>query len=134
MRPEERGERTLVGRCGRCSNDKVIYSYEVSSEKQDEYLKITRDEIKPFWESHGCQAYRVWQSQDDSNVFMKEMFFTDEGTMQSTMKLAEAEPIKKLFFQFANNITRITYRQVVLVPAHNDGNKSPAPGQGSGGI
>ena len=33
--------------------------------------------------------------------------------MQSTMKLAEAEPIKKLFSQFATNITRMTYRQVV---------------------
>jgi hypothetical protein len=38
---------------------KITYSYEVPSEKHDEYLKITKDEIKPFWESHGCDAYTV---------------------------------------------------------------------------
>jgi quinol monooxygenase YgiN len=92
---------------------KVIYSYEVPSEKQDEYLKITKDEIKPFWESHGCEAYTVWLSLEGSTRFMKEMVFKDELAMQSAMKLAEAEPIKKLFFQFAGGITRITYRQVV---------------------
>ena len=92
---------------------KVIYSYEVPSEKQDEYLKITKDEIKPFWESHGCEAYTVWLSLEGSTKFMKEMVFKDELAMQSAMKLAEAEPIKKLFFQFAGGITRITYRQVV---------------------
>ena len=92
---------------------RVIYSYEVPSEKQDEYLKITRDEIKPFWESHGCEVYTVWLSLEGSTTFMKEMVFKDEPAMQNAMKLAEAEPIKKLFFQFASGISRITYRQVV---------------------
>ncbi len=92
---------------------KVVFIYEVPSEKQDEYLMITKNQIKPFWESHGCEAYTVWLSMEESTKFIKEMVFKDESTMQSTMKLAEAEPIKKLFFQFANNITRITYRQVV---------------------
>jgi len=41
---------------------KITYSYEVPNEKRDEYLKITRDAIKPFWESHGCEAYTVWLS------------------------------------------------------------------------
>jgi hypothetical protein len=92
---------------------KIVFSYEVPGEKQDEYLMITKNEIKPFWESHGCEAYTVWLSMEGSTRFIKEMVFKDESAMQSTMKLAEAEPIKKLFFQFANNITRITYRQVV---------------------
>jgi hypothetical protein len=92
---------------------KITYSYEVPSEKHDEYLKITEDEIKPFWESHGCDAYTVWLSLEGSTKFMKEMIFKDEHTMQSTLSLPEAEPIKKLFFQFAGGITRITYRQVV---------------------
>lgn len=90
---------------------KIVFMYEVIKEKQDEYLKITRDTIKTFWESHGCEAYTVWFSLEGSTRFMKEMVFKDEGTMQSTMKLAEAEPIKKLFFQFASNISRTTYRQ-----------------------
>ena len=92
---------------------KIIYSYEVPKEKHDEYLKITKDEIKPFWESHGCDVYAVWLSPEGSTRFIKEMVFKDERTMQSTLNLAEAEPIKKLFFQFAAGITRATYSQVV---------------------
>ena len=94
---------------------KMVYIYEVSGDRQDEYQKATAETIKPFWESHGCRSlYGLAISGRTQQVFMKEMVFKDEGTMQSTMKLAEAEPIKKLFFQFASNITRITYRQVVL--------------------
>ncbi len=92
---------------------KITYSYEVPIEKHDEYLKITKDEIKPFWESHGCDAYTVWLSLEGSTRFVKEMAFKDEHTMQTTLSLAEAEPVKKLFIQFANSITRITYRQLV---------------------
>jgi hypothetical protein len=92
---------------------KIVYSYEVPIEKHDEYLNITKDEIKPFWESHGCDAYTVWLSLEGSTRFMKEMVFKDQLTMQSTLSLAEAEPVKKLFFQFAGGMTRIIYRQVV---------------------
>ena len=91
---------------------KIVFIYEVSSEKQDEYLKITKDKIKPFWETHGCDAYAVWLSSEGSTKFIKEMIFKDEGAMQSAMSLAEAEPIKKLFFQFAGSITRAIYKQV----------------------
>jgi hypothetical protein len=91
---------------------KIVYVYEVSKEKQDEYLKVTAEMIKPFWESHGCEAYTLWVPMEGSTTFMKEMDFKDEGTMQSTLKLAEAEPIKKLFSELASNVTRITYRQV----------------------
>jgi hypothetical protein len=50
---------------------------------------------------------------EGSTRFMKEMDFKDEGTMQSTLKLAEAEPIKKLFSELASNVVRTTYKQVV---------------------
>ncbi|MCX5805924.1 MAG: hypothetical protein NT010_07640 [Proteobacteria bacterium] len=91
---------------------KIVFSYEVPIEKHDEYLQITKDVIKPFWESHGCDAYTVWLSLEGSTKFMKEMVFKDELTMKSTMSLAEAEPVKKLFFQFAGSITRVIYSQV----------------------
>jgi hypothetical protein len=100
-------------RTGGAGMIKVVFMYEVTKEKQEEYLKITRDTIKPFWESHGCEAYMVWLSLEGSTRFMKEMVFKDKDTMQSAMKLAEAEPVKKLFFQFASNISRTTYRQYV---------------------
>ena len=91
---------------------KIIFTYDVSKEKQDEYLRITGDRMKPFWESHGCESYTVWLSLEESTRFMKEMVFKDEGAMQSAMKSAEAEPVKKLFSQFASNVTRTTYGPV----------------------
>jgi len=41
------------------------------------------------------------------------MLFQDELAMENSMKQAEAEPIKKLFSQFATGVTRVTYKQVV---------------------
>ena len=92
---------------------KIVFMYEVIGEKQDEYLKITRDRIKPFWESHGCEAYTLWQASEEPARFVKEMLFKDEATMQTVMNLEGAQPVKKLFSQFANNITRKTYRWIV---------------------
>jgi hypothetical protein len=92
---------------------KIVFSYEVPNEKQDEYLEITRSQIKPFWESHGCDSYTVWLSIEGSKKFLKEMLFKDELAMEASMKQVEAEPIKKLFSQFATGITRATYRQAV---------------------
>jgi hypothetical protein len=92
---------------------KIVFSYEVPNEKQDEYLEITRSQIKPFWESHGCDSYTVWLSIEGSKKFLKEMLFKDELAMESSMKQVEAEPIKKLFSQFATGISRATYRQTV---------------------
>jgi hypothetical protein len=91
---------------------RITYTYEVPVEKQDEYLKITGDVIKPFWESHGCEAYVVWLSAEGSTKFAKDMLFKDELTMKSSLEQAEADPIKKLFFQFATGISRATYRQM----------------------
>jgi quinol monooxygenase YgiN len=92
---------------------KIVFMYEVNSEKHDEYLRVTRDRIKPFWESHGCESYTLWQAPEEPARFVKEMLFKDEVTMQTVMNLEDAQPIKKLFSQFANNVTRKTYSQVV---------------------
>jgi len=92
---------------------KIVFTYEVLKEKQEEYLKTTRDKIKPFWESHGCESYTVWLSPESTTRFIKEMVFKDDAAMEISMKQAEAEPIKKLFYEFATNTTRVTYRQTV---------------------
>ncbi|HVP81032.1 MAG TPA: antibiotic biosynthesis monooxygenase [Thermodesulfobacteriota bacterium] len=92
---------------------KMVFMYEVVKEKQDEYLSITRDRIKPFWESHACESYTLWQAPEEPTSFIKEMVFKDEATMQTVMSLEDAQPVKKLFSQFANNVTRKTYRQAV---------------------
>ncbi len=89
----------------------VLFTYEVPAEKHDDYLKVTKDEIKPFWESHGCESYHVWQSSEAPTNFVKEMVFKDMTAMKDVMALAEAEPIKKRFFGFATNISRSMYER-----------------------
>lgn len=85
---------------------KVVFTYDVSVEKQKEYLKVTGEKIKPFWESHGCQSYSIWQPTDGPTVFIKEMIYKDQAAMEKSMSLPEAKSIKDLFFSFANNVSR----------------------------
>ncbi len=85
---------------------KVVFQYNVEKEKQAEYLQVTRDKIKPFWESCGCQSYSVWQVGDSETSFVKEMLFESMPTMKETMALKQADPIKELYFKFAADISR----------------------------
>ena len=45
---------------------KVVFTFDVAPEKQSEYLKATAEKIKPYWESHGCQSYDVWQAEGEA--------------------------------------------------------------------
>ena len=94
---------------------KVIFRYEVAQEKQVDYLKATAEVIKPFWESHGCISYTVWQVEDGS--FIKEMLFADEETRQKALALPQSDAKAKeavgLFTQYALNTTRRACEQKV---------------------
>jgi quinol monooxygenase YgiN len=92
---------------------KVIFQYNVAKEKQDEYLQITRDKIKPFWESHGCQSYTVWQVAESDTSFVKEMLFESGSGMKETMALKEADPVKEMYYKFATDVSRIMIAQKV---------------------
>jgi quinol monooxygenase YgiN len=83
---------------------KVVFTYDVSVDNQKEYLKVTGETIKPFWESHGCQSYSVWQGRDNPTAFVKEMVFEDLTTMEKSMALHEAESVKELFKSFVSNV------------------------------
>jgi hypothetical protein len=85
---------------------KVVFTYDVLVENQKEYLEITGEKIRPFWESHGCQSYSVWQVNDNSAAFVKEMVFENLTAMERSMSLQEAKSIKDLFFAFADNVSR----------------------------
>jgi quinol monooxygenase YgiN len=85
---------------------KVIFQYNVPKEKQTEYLKLTQDKIKPFWESNGCKSYTVWQVAESETGFVKEMLFESASAMKDTMSLKQAEPVKELYFKFATDVSR----------------------------
>ena len=64
----------------------IIHQYDIPKELQEEYLKLTREKIKPAWESRGCQAYDVWQATDDGDMaIMKRMAFEDMDSMKNTL-------------------------------------------------
>ena len=85
---------------------KVIFEYDVPVEKQAEYLEVTAQKIKPFWESNGCQSYGVWQVSESQTSFVKEMLFGDKSEMKQSLASEEAEPVKEIFYAFAAAISR----------------------------
>ena len=85
---------------------KMVFQYNVAKEKHAEYLKLTQDKIKPFWEANGCQAYTVWQVAESETAFVKEMLFESMPAMKETMALKQADPIKELYFKFATDVSR----------------------------
>ena len=84
----------------------VIFEYDIPVEKQDEYILATRDEIKPLWESIGCEAYDIWQTADSKTGFVKTMLFEAISGMKETMARKEADSAKKIFGKFAENVSR----------------------------
>ena len=89
----------------------MIFTFDVPEEKQAEYLKATTEKIKPFWESHGCESYDIWQTSGGSPAFMKIMLFKDPEVMMKSLQESgeEAMPIVELYNSFATNVTNKTY-------------------------
>ena len=89
---------------------KVVFMYEVESEKQHDYLEATVEKIKPFWEAQGCQSYNVWQ-EEDGNKFIKEMIFPDSDARNKVVGLQsdEANSIRALWKSFLTEFTMKTY-------------------------
>ena len=83
----------------------VIFQYDIPVEKQAEYVQVTKEKIKPLWESIGCKAYDIWQVADSETGFIKTMLFEDVPGMKATMAKREADHVKELFGKFAENVS-----------------------------
>jgi len=92
---------------------KVVFTYDVAAEKQQQYLADTAEIIKPFWESHGCASYSVWQTEDASPAFVKEMLFENEQSRGKASGDPQAKEVVALFSKYATNVIRKTYIQKV---------------------
>ena len=84
----------------------LIFEYDIPVEKRAEYVQITKEKIKPLWESIGCKAYDIWQVAESETRFVKTMLFEDISTMKKTLDSEEAGPIKEIFGSFSENVTR----------------------------
>jgi len=89
----------------------MLYMFEVPAEKHSEYIKATAEKIKPFWESHGCKSYTIWQAADGGTSFIKPMVWDDEAAMEKGRTLPEGKAIVDLFYSFATNVVRKVYIQ-----------------------
>ena len=84
----------------------VIFEYDVPVEKQGDYIRSTKEKIKPLWESIGCVKYDIWRVAENETGFVKTMLFEDPTAMKETMANKEADLVKKIFGQFAENVSR----------------------------
>jgi quinol monooxygenase YgiN len=90
----------------------VIFTFEVEKEKQEEFLNFVKTGTKPWWESHGCLGYNVWQAAGE-DTFMKRMEFQDLATMEKVMPANEKDPecraLIDKFESYTINISRKPY-------------------------
>ena len=89
---------------------KAVFIFNVAPEKQSDYIKATREKIKPTWESQGCQSYDVWQVEGE-NAFVKEMLFPDIETKDRVMGMndPQSSSVKALWRSFVTNSSLKTY-------------------------
>ena len=67
---------------------KGVWTFEVPQEKQEEYLKITVEVIKPFWEDRGCISYQVFQDYTNPHQFVKEQVYPDKESLDRDIESA----------------------------------------------
>lgn len=93
----------------------MVYMFEVAAERQKEYLKVTAEIIKPYWESHGCLSYSIFQGAEESAHFIKRMRFADVPAMQKSLGLIETDKegkaVVQRFRSFVTNVSRRVYVQ-----------------------
>jgi len=91
---------------------KGVWTFEVPEEKQEEYLKVTAEIIKPFWEARGCLSYQVFQDYKDPRRFVKDQIYPDRESLDRDVEAAlekkdpKAVEIVNLFRSYAQNIVR----------------------------
>ena len=92
---------------------KVIFTFDVPKEKQAEFLKHSREGTKPFMEARGVLSYDVWQTEEGSPSFNKEMLFKDAAAMQKVFTMAQTDPEAKALVErwesFTVGLTRKMY-------------------------
>ena len=94
----------------------MSFQFEVAKEKQDEFLTFVREVAKPWWETHGCQAYSMWQVSGE-NVFNKRMIFADMATLEKVIPANEQDPefkeLKIKYDYFTTNDSRKIFMKVI---------------------
>ena len=86
---------------------KAVICTRVPVEKQEEYFKWVREQMKPFHEAHGCRSYNVFQevSREDDKIiaedqFMTEVLFETEADRNEFHEQFDKEPFDSMLKYF----------------------------------
>jgi quinol monooxygenase YgiN len=75
---------------------KVVIMCDVPKEKQEEFLKLSREGTKPYMEAHGVISYDVWKTDEEGwPGFIKEMYVKDVAAAQEIFKIRATVPEAK---------------------------------------
>ena len=75
---------------------KVVIMCEVPKEKEEEFLKLSREGTKPYMEAHGVISYDVWKTDEEGwPSFIKEMYVKDVAAAQEIFKMRATVPEAK---------------------------------------
>ena len=75
---------------------KVVIMCDVPKEKQEEFLKLSREGTKPYMEAHGVISYDVWKTEEEGwPGFIKEMYVKDVAAAQEIFKMRATIPEAK---------------------------------------
>ena len=75
---------------------KVVIMCDVPEEKQEEFLKLSREGTKPYMEAHGVISYDVWKTDEEGwPGFIKEMYVKDVAAAQEVFKMRATVPEAK---------------------------------------
>ena len=75
---------------------KVVIMCDVPNEKQEEFLKFSREGTKPYMEAHGVISYDVWKTDEEGwPGFIKEMYVKDVAAAQEIFKIRATVPEAK---------------------------------------
>jgi len=80
---------------------KAVLRYGVPVEKQEEYFKFIREELKPTFEANGCRAYNVFREVARENN--KDL--VDEEQLITEIVFDDPAAQKKFVGQFHNSET-----------------------------
>ena len=83
----------------------LVFFFEVPKETQEEFLNFVKTGTKPYWESHGCLGYNVWQALGEDS-FIKRMEFADMAALEKAGSAAEQDPEGKAFIEKFNSLVK----------------------------
>ena len=90
---------------------KIIFTCDVPKERQEEFIEFSRKNTKVYWEAHGCLSYDLWQTNEGSPIFFKEMLFEDAAGAQKALSATdpEAKALVERWRSFTVDLTRKIY-------------------------